>query len=79
MADRRTRTTSEVAEAVRVSLPSVSYQISVLRDGGLVTSRREGKYVLHAVTPLGLRLLGRSGSTGCGGRRSAAEAAQPPT
>ena len=58
VANRRARTTSEVAEAVRISLPSVSYQISVLRDGGLVTSRREGKYVLHAVTPLGLRLLG---------------------
>ncbi|MEW2084552.1 winged helix-turn-helix domain-containing protein [Streptomyces sp. NPDC005283] len=58
VADRHTRTTSEVAEAVGVSLPSVSYQISVLRDGGLVTSRREGKYVLHTVTPLGLQLLG---------------------
>ncbi|MDF9811124.1 winged helix-turn-helix domain-containing protein [Streptomyces sp. SPB162] len=58
MAGRSARTTSEVAEAVGVTLPGVSYQIGVLRDGGLVDSRRDGKYVLHAATPLGLRLLG---------------------
>ncbi|WP_329281524.1 ArsR/SmtB family transcription factor [Streptomyces sp. NBC_01451] len=52
------RTTSELADAVRVSLPSVSAQLSILRDTGLVVSRREGKYVLHSVTPLGLQLLG---------------------
>ncbi|WP_349307867.1 MULTISPECIES: helix-turn-helix transcriptional regulator [unclassified Streptomyces] len=58
VANRNTRTTSEVAQAVGVTLPSVSYQIGVLRDGGLVASRRDGKYVLHSATPLGLRLLG---------------------
>lgn len=58
VANRNARTTSEVAEAVGVTLPSVSYQIGVLRDGGLVASRRDGKYVLHTATPLGLRLLG---------------------
>lgn len=58
VAGRNARTTSEVAEAVGVTLPSVSYQIGVLRDGGLVDSRRDGKHVLHTATPLGLRLLG---------------------
>ncbi|MEV6008082.1 helix-turn-helix domain-containing protein [Streptomyces sp. NPDC051976] len=51
------RTTSELATAVNVSLPSASYQISVLRDSGLLATRRAGKYALHTVTPLGLRLL----------------------
>ncbi|MFD7712993.1 helix-turn-helix domain-containing protein [Streptomyces sp. NPDC059786] len=57
------RSSSEVAEAVGISLPSVSYQIGVLRDGGLVASHRDGKYVLHTATPLGRRLI-----TGSGGR-----------
>ncbi|WP_393086898.1 helix-turn-helix domain-containing protein [Streptomyces sp. LN704] len=53
-------TTSEVAEAVGIALPSASYQIGVLRDGGLVASHRDGKYVLHTATLLGLRVLGTS-------------------
>ncbi|MGW3288441.1 ArsR/SmtB family transcription factor [Streptomyces sp. NPDC001002] len=57
VAEREGRTTSEVAEAVGLSLPSVSQQLGVLREGGLVDSRRAGKYVLHSATPLGLRLL----------------------
>ncbi|MEU8887915.1 helix-turn-helix domain-containing protein [Streptomyces sp. NPDC048442] len=50
-------TTSELADATGVSLPSVSQQLAVLRDGGLVMSRRDGKRVLHTATPLGRRLL----------------------
>ena len=53
----RARTTSEVATAVGIALPSASYQLTVLRDGGLVASRREGQYVRHSVTPMGHRLL----------------------
>ncbi|MFE5565030.1 DUF5937 family protein [Amycolatopsis japonica] len=49
--------TSELAAATGMSLPSVSQQLAVLRDGGLVASRRDGKRVLHAATPLGRRLL----------------------
>ncbi|MET9893186.1 helix-turn-helix transcriptional regulator [Streptomyces sp. NPDC006465] len=64
VASGSSRTTSEVARAVGIAMPSVSYQISVLRDGGLVASRRDGKYVLHAATPLGLRLLDTAGSSG---------------
>jgi DNA-binding transcriptional ArsR family regulator len=58
------RTSSEVAEAVGISLPSVSYQIGVLRDGGLVASHRDGKYVLHTATPLGRRLIVGNGGGG---------------
>lgn len=58
VAGHSARTTSEVAEALGIALPSASYQIGVLRDGGLVASHREGKYVLHTATSLGLRLLG---------------------
>lgn len=57
VAGQSARTTSEVAGAVGIALPSASYQIGVLRDGGLVASHRDGKYVLHTATPLGLRLL----------------------
>lgn len=60
VAGQSARTTSEVAEAVGIALPSASYQIGVLRDGGLVASHRDGKYVLHTATLLGLRLLGNS-------------------
>ncbi|MGV2916352.1 DUF5937 family protein [Streptomyces alfalfae] len=50
-------TTSELANATGVSLPSASQQLAVLRDGGLVVSRRDGKRVLHTATPLGRQLL----------------------
>ncbi|MFD9002379.1 ArsR/SmtB family transcription factor [Streptomyces sp. NPDC059582] len=57
VAKRDARTTSEVAGALGIALPSVSYQLGVLRNGGLVASRREGKFVLHSATPLGHGLL----------------------
>ncbi|MFE5406331.1 ArsR/SmtB family transcription factor [Streptomyces sp. NPDC056580] len=53
----RPRSTSEVASAVGIALPSASYQLTVLRDGGLVTSHREGQHVRHSATPIGHRLL----------------------
>jgi DNA-binding transcriptional ArsR family regulator len=53
------RTTSEVAAAANIALPSASYQLGVLRDGGLIVSHRDGQFVRHTATPLGLRLLDR--------------------
>lgn len=50
-------TTSELASVTGMSLPTVSQQLAVLRDSGLIASRRDGKRVLHAATPLGRRLL----------------------
>lgn len=69
----RTPTTSEVAEAVGIALPSASYQLAVLRDGGLVASRREGQFVRHSVTPMGHRLL----DTAPGGRLGTGPTATP--
>ncbi|WP_405952849.1 helix-turn-helix domain-containing protein [Streptomyces prunicolor] len=57
LASHGARTTSEVATAADIALPSASYQLGVLRDGGLIASRREGQFVRHSATPLGLRLL----------------------
>ncbi|MBD0707292.1 MULTISPECIES: ArsR/SmtB family transcription factor [unclassified Streptomyces] len=51
-------TTTDLADATGMSLPSVSQQLAVLRDSGLVASRRDGKRIIHATTPLGWRLLG---------------------
>ncbi|MGW8065395.1 DUF5937 family protein [Streptomyces ziwulingensis] len=51
-------TTSELAAAVGISLPSASQQLAVLREADLLTSHRDGKHVLHTVTPTGRRLLG---------------------
>lgn len=50
--------TSEMASATGISLSSASQQLAVLRRTGLLTSRRDGKHVLHSATPLGRRLLG---------------------
>ncbi|WP_326766153.1 DUF5937 family protein [Streptomyces sp. NBC_01591] len=56
-AARDCASTSELAEATGYSLPSVSQQLAVLREGGLVASRRDGKWVRHTATPVGRRLL----------------------
>ncbi|MFE9812268.1 ArsR/SmtB family transcription factor [Streptomyces sp. NPDC005227] len=50
-------TSTDIARVVGIAQSSITYQMSALRDGGLVSSRRCGKYVVHAVTPLGLRIL----------------------
>jgi DNA-binding transcriptional ArsR family regulator len=38
-----------------VSQPAVSQHLAVLRQAGLVTERREGRYVRYAAAPEGLR------------------------
>ncbi|MDQ0931136.1 ArsR/SmtB family transcription factor [Streptomyces turgidiscabies] len=50
-------TSTDIARVVGIAESSITYQMSALRDGGLVSSRRRGKYIVHAVTPLGLRIL----------------------
>lgn len=57
VARRDGRTSSDVAHAVGVAQSSISYQIAVLRESGLVSSHRTGKCVIHTATPLGLRIL----------------------
>ena len=42
----------------------VSHHLRVLRTEGLVTSRRDGKMVLYAITPAGRALLAAATETG---------------
>ncbi|WP_187414820.1 ArsR/SmtB family transcription factor [Nonomuraea sp. PA05] len=54
-------TTSELALRVGVSLPTISHHTGILRDAGLIVSRRTATTVLHTLSPLGEELLaGRS-------------------
>lgn len=50
-------TTGELAERLRISSASISQHTSVLREAGLITSRRNRNTVQHSVTPLGTALL----------------------
>ena len=50
-------TTTELARRVGVSLAAASQHATVLRDAGLITTRRQGSAVLHALTSLGAELL----------------------
>ncbi|ACU34341.1 putative transcriptional regulator, ArsR family [Actinosynnema mirum DSM 43827] len=52
-----TATTTELAARLRLSPASASEHVGVLRDSGLVVSRREGRTVLHSLTPLAQSLL----------------------
>jgi DNA-binding transcriptional ArsR family regulator len=53
-----TEPTSTTALARRCDLPNstVSEHVTVLRDAGLVTTHRTGRYLRHARTPLGTQL-----------------------
>lgn len=53
-----TCTTSELAARLGISPGSASQHASVLRESGLITTRRVRNRALHTVTPLGLALLG---------------------
>jgi hypothetical protein len=50
-------TTTELADRVGISPAAASQHASVLRDAGLITTRRQGSAVLHILTPLGAQLL----------------------
>src|SRR5262249_39792812 len=51
------RSTTELAAIVGVSPPTVSEHTSVLRDAGLITTRRDGVAVVHQIAELGITLL----------------------
>jgi DNA-binding transcriptional ArsR family regulator len=51
------RTTTDLARRVGISPGSASEQASVLREAGLIVSRRDGNRVIHQVTPLGMAML----------------------
>ncbi len=47
------RSTIELAARLSLSPATASHHLTALRDGGLVTSRREGRSVIYTRTPLG--------------------------
>lgn len=51
------RSTIELAARLSISPATASHHLTALRDGGLVTARREGRSVLYARTPLGDALV----------------------
>jgi DNA-binding transcriptional ArsR family regulator len=53
-----TCTTSQLASQLGISLAGASQHTAVLRETGLITTRRMRNSVLHSVTPLGMALLG---------------------
>ncbi|GGM92006.1 ArsR/SmtB family transcription factor [Streptomyces fuscichromogenes] len=57
-------TTSELARSLGVSVPTATHHTTVLRDAGLVVSRRHHNTVLHSLTPLGAALLRPSADAG---------------
>jgi DNA-binding transcriptional ArsR family regulator len=50
-------TTTELARRAGISVGGASQHATVLREAGLVTTRRNGSAVLHVLTPLGAELL----------------------
>jgi DNA-binding transcriptional ArsR family regulator len=50
-------TTTELADRAGISLAAASQHAAVLRGAGLIASRRQGRAVLHVLTPLGAELL----------------------
>ncbi len=54
--------TSELAHYLGVSVAGASQHATVLRDNGLIVTRREGSAVLHTITTLGVEMLRVNGS-----------------
>ncbi|WP_067466496.1 ArsR/SmtB family transcription factor [Actinomadura macra] len=53
----RPSSTTQLADRVFVSLPSISQHTAVLRRAGLITTQRVGPAVMHSLTPLGAQLI----------------------
>jgi DNA-binding MarR family transcriptional regulator len=50
-------TTTELAKRCRISLAGASRQAAILREAGLITTRRAGQAVQHDLTVLGRAVL----------------------
>lgn len=50
-------TTTELAARCQISLAGASRQAGILREAGLITTRRVGQAVKHDLTPLGRAVL----------------------
>lgn len=51
------RSVGEIVAALQLAQPSVSKHLTVLREVGLVTVRREGKHMLYRANPESLRTI----------------------
>ncbi|WP_027343548.1 ArsR/SmtB family transcription factor [Hamadaea tsunoensis] len=51
------RTTTDLARRIGISAASVSEHTTILRDSGLISSRRDGNRMVHHVTRLGTAIL----------------------
>jgi hypothetical protein len=58
LAAHEARTTSQVATDAALAISTASHHLTVLREAGLVASRRDGARMLHLRTPLGEALVG---------------------
>ncbi len=54
---RRPATTTELADTVGASLPTMHQHLDVLRSAGLISSTKEGRTVTHAVDLAPLSVL----------------------
>ena len=45
----------DFAEIFEISQPAVSQHLKVLREAGLVTTRRDGTQILYSLDPAGIR------------------------
>ncbi|GLQ09051.1 transcriptional regulator [Devosia yakushimensis] len=50
-------TATELREGFAISQPAMSQHLAVLREAGLVSERREGRYVNYRIEPAGLAPL----------------------
>ena len=54
---RREMTVSELTERFDVSQPAISQHLAALRNGGLVSQRKEGRHVYYRAKPAGMKPL----------------------
>ncbi len=54
---RREMTVSELTNRFDVSQPAISQHLAALRESGLVSQRKEGKYVYYMARPAGMKPL----------------------
>lgn len=57
LARERERSAGEIAAAFALTRPAVSQHLTVLKQAGLLTERREGTKRLYRVRPAGLRRM----------------------